>query len=74
MSRTYIQCISKKGDTKMYRNETSQTSKSTIQNAVILSENLSNMNDVDTVLTPNPTPKSVSRRAWRRRRVKEGKS
>ena len=33
-----------------------------------------NTDDVDTFITADPTPKSVSRRQWRRRRVRRGKS
>lgn len=33
-----------------------------------------NTNNVDTFITADPTPKSVSRRQWRRRRVRRGKS
>lgn len=31
-------------------------------------------NRMDTFITPDPTPKPVSRRAWRRRRMRKGKT
>lgn len=53
----------------MYRQETATLPGTHAQ--VIMS---ANTNDTDTFITPDPTPKSVSRRQWRRRRVRRGKS
>lgn len=58
----------------MYRNETSQTTINADQQVMMASAASLNANDVDTWLTPNPTPKVTSRRAWRRRRMRSGKS
>jgi len=58
----------------MYRNETSQTSINAGQQVMMASAASLNVNDVDTWITPNPTPKVSSRRAWRRRRMRSGKS
>lgn len=58
----------------MYRNETSQNTMNADQQVMMASAASLNANDVDTWLTPNPTPKVTSRRAWRRRRMRSGKS
>ena len=58
----------------MYRSETSQTSTHAGPQIMMASTASLNVNDIDTWLTPNPTPKISSRRAWRRRRMRSGKS
>ena len=60
----------------MYRNETSQTAPTNpmVINSISAEGRNDNERDVDTRLTADPTPKSVSRRSWRRRRVRMGKS
>lgn len=58
----------------MYRSETSQNTMNADQQVMMASAASLNANDVDTWLTPNPTPKVTSRRAWRRRRMRSGKS
>lgn len=58
----------------MYHSETSQPSVNANQDVMMTVSAIRNANDVDTWITPNPTPKTSSRRAWRRRRMRSGKS
>ncbi len=44
------------------------------QNANIQAMLSANRDEVDTFLTADPTPKKVSRRQWRRARVRRGKT
>lgn len=53
----------------MYRQETATLPATDAQ--VIMNANIG---ELDTFITPDPTPKTVSRRQWRRRRVRRGKS
>lgn len=42
--------------------------------AILSADNALNANDVDGFVTAEPTPKMESRRGWRRRRIRRGKS
>lgn len=58
----------------MYRSQTSQ--RSTSPHACLFNARASGVGirHIDTWLTADPTPKPMSRRAWRRRRIKSGKT
>jgi hypothetical protein len=42
--------------------------------AILSADDSLNANDVDGFVTAEPTPKMESRRGWRRRRIRRGKS
>ncbi|MEM7459885.1 MAG: hypothetical protein AAF331_10510 [Pseudomonadota bacterium] len=49
-------------------------SETPIPAAAILARNEVNALDIDAFVTPEQTPKKESRRGWRRRRIRRGKS
>ena len=60
----------------MFRSQTSAPSQANELNAPILSADLAvnAIDGPDGFVTAEPTPKIESRRGWRRRRIKRGKS
>lgn len=47
---------------------------SQVNTAFLAQQSAINANDVDAFVTAEPTPKMESRRGWRRRRVRRGKT
>ncbi|MEL7040025.1 MAG: hypothetical protein AAGL90_00790 [Pseudomonadota bacterium] len=59
----------------MYRDQLSGSIlEGQISNPLLASGSGENVNQVDQFVTAEPTPKDESRRGWRRRRVRRGKS
>ncbi|MEL6694021.1 MAG: hypothetical protein AAFQ12_13460 [Pseudomonadota bacterium] len=60
----------------MFRTQPSVSSQASELNATFVPAELAvnEVHDADSFVTPEPTPKHESRRGWRRRRIKRGKS
>ena len=60
----------------MFRTQSSVSSQASELNATFVPSELAvnEVNNADSFVTLEPTPKHESRRGWRRRRIKRGKS
>ena len=58
----------------MYRTEILPAPVQMLNPGLSEARNVNERGPIDTFITRDPTPKSISRRAWRRRREQRGKS